>query len=496
MTSQSNLKTKKINLRKNLIKKTYYFGIKKSKIDSSNHDNLKYILCFRSTNHPHDALKEGVSPHGGKIGPIKYEGAIDTDTAIPLTPILDAAAFFPINRDSYDITTIDVLLIPLPKENDSILTSAIEKITSNAEFSASGANSDAEFVNASSIQKLSAIQALKTLSEKKDIDNNLIDHLMEIVYDELGGMIWVHELAVKKIERANVVASLKCQREINKFKITEIQLQDDEIVNKIFIEFNYKELLMEYLKKYTDEFRPIKSTSEDAAYHGYSTKDSDYTNVHKDIRYQFYLEQIQLYCDRNRIYLTHNDNLELMDSFEQPTFDIETFCSTLAKKNEYPCQDVTLTKNPSSTCSMSPASSIDSMSRATPSRLSSFSISDTTGISASSHVSSSTFFYLPPSTPSTTQITDEIDDEKSSQKEPPVQTEITENDSAEKAIDPALLLTKKQESPTHAATSFFSTISTTHQDGISSISSSNAAQSNSSSSLSPAPQIFNSIVSE
>ncbi len=301
-------------------------------LDIPDHDNIKYILCFRGTNHPHDALKEGISPHGGKIGPIKYQGAIDTDTAIPLSPLLDVAASFPPNREHPDIITIDVVLIPLPEKNENLVKSAIEKITSKVtEFSASERSSNAEFVNASSIQRLDSIFALKTLAEKKENGNDI----MEIVYDELSGMIWPHELAVKKIDKANVIASLQCQREIDKFKIIKIQLQDDEIVNKDFAKFSYK-LLIDYLKKYTDEFHPIASTLERAAYRGYLTDKRDYTKIHKDVRYQFYLEQIQRYCDKNKIYFTHDDNLELMQSFKEPTFDVKIFCSTLAKnKNAY-----------------------------------------------------------------------------------------------------------------------------------------------------------------
>ena len=48
--------------------------------------STKYMICFRGSDHDHDALTQGIDPHGGKIGPIEYDGTIGTETAIPISP--------------------------------------------------------------------------------------------------------------------------------------------------------------------------------------------------------------------------------------------------------------------------------------------------------------------------------------------------------------------------------------------------------------------------
>lgn len=129
---------------------------------------MKYLLCFRGSDHQHDALKDGINPHGGdKTGPIKYEGGIDTEGAIPMTPVLDVAAQFPNSGDiltESKSTIIDVVLIPLPEENDSILNQRIKqhgllKSTNEAE-------SFNPFVNTASIQILDSISALRVAAQR------------------------------------------------------------------------------------------------------------------------------------------------------------------------------------------------------------------------------------------------------------------------------------------------------------------------------------------
>lgn len=296
---------------------------------------MKYLLCFRGTNHKHDALREGIEPHGGESGPIEYHGVIETDAAIPMTPRLDVAAYFP-QKEKDDKTTIDVILMPLPQKPDAILKSKIEVASSNDEKKlyrsiAKPNTSDTSFVNTSSSQKLDSITAVKILGKTGK------SKMAEAAYEDLGGMVWSHEVAAKSIPKQNVVASLQCTRKGNSFEITGIEWQDAKIVNSDFIKEGFKKQLEIYLKNYLHQHHPLPSdTYESSAYRGYITskdkKTEDFTKIHKDPNYQSCLEEVQKICDNGKILFTHEDNVKLMQQYKDKDFNVEKFCSEL--KNE------------------------------------------------------------------------------------------------------------------------------------------------------------------
>ncbi len=302
---------------------------------------MKYLICFRSADHPHDALKEGINPRVS--GPIRYEGAIETDSALPMTPKLDVAPYFPNDGQDGD-TTIDVILMPLPEKNDEIFKHKIE-LLKNKKSSKESINSKElfevkeskeNFVNFSSSQKLDSIGLFRAKASKLQ-GGSTRDAIVEEVYEELGAMIWAHEVAAGVVPRENVVASMKCERKDGNFKIVEINHQDEKIVNKDFIKLGYKEKLKNYLKYYYQQSRPILS-EEGVAYRGYFTEDKDYREIHKDINYQLCLEAISRFCEKEKIDFTHEDNLRLMGKYKNADFDIENFCQKL-KESKLQIQD-------------------------------------------------------------------------------------------------------------------------------------------------------------
>lgn len=274
----------------------------------------KYILCFRGANHPHDALRDGIQPR--QIGPIQYEfGAIQTMTAIPVAPLLEVAAYFP--EGLLGFTTIDVMLIPLPEENDEIFKSRIENAATKIN------ESNATFVNTSSCQKLDEIATVSS---------------DEHAY-KLSGVIWSHELASHGINRENIVATMKCERSIGNFQVTDLTWQDESVVNPDFVHLGYKKRLETYLENFlnkkTSFFNNCDIRLPSKSYKGFFAKGKNYAAVHADGLYQHYLSMVQSYCDDNKIYLRHGDNIRLMDQYQDPHFDVTEFCKTLQATDVY-----------------------------------------------------------------------------------------------------------------------------------------------------------------
>jgi len=273
----------------------------------------KYILCFRGANHPHDALRDGIQPR--QIGPIKYMGGVETMTAIPVAPLLEVAAYFP--EGLLGFTTIDVMLIPLPEENDEIFKSGIENAATKIN------ESNATFVNTSSCQKLDEIATVSS---------------DEHTY-QLSGVIWSHELASHGINRENIVATLKCERSVGNFQVTDLSWQEESIVNPDFVHLGYKQRLETYLanflNKKTSFFNGCDIRLASKSYKGFFAKGKNYAAVHADGLYQCYLGVVQSYCDDTKIYLRHDDNIRLMDQYRDPHFDVNEFCKTLQTNDVY-----------------------------------------------------------------------------------------------------------------------------------------------------------------
>lgn len=152
-------------------------------------------------------------------------------------------------------------------------------------------------------------------------------------------MVWSHEVAAKKIPRENVVASLRCERSYGKFTIVDIQWQDDAIVNKDFISTQFKEKLADYLSDYLNHPHAFID-DENRAYRGYIEGGKDYTHVHSDTLYQIYLDDVQRYCDQNKIFFTHEDNIKLMDTYKTPDFSIHAFCEEMRNENLMKSNDI------------------------------------------------------------------------------------------------------------------------------------------------------------
>lgn len=291
---------------------------------------MKYLICFRGADHHHDALKEGIGPSGGKKGPLIFDGGIDTTTGIPLSPLLPVAANFP-HPDSKDMskTTIDIILIPLPENTeDTIFTSVVDILKNKEEKKLVGhrisLQAESPFTNTSSIQKLLSIGFLKADAKQ----------MMETVADDLSGMVWSHELAVSSVPKENVVATLKCTRYHGSFMLTDIQWQDESVVNKDFIELGFKEKLSLYLAQYLYKTHPLAgSRTELNAYRLYVREEDDFTSLHADKTFQRYYEQVQQFCDEEKIEFTHEDNIELIERYlENNKMDINDFCNELKEK--------------------------------------------------------------------------------------------------------------------------------------------------------------------
>lgn len=357
---------------------------------------MKYIICFRGSDHPHDALKDGIKPHGGQSGPIEYQGAIDTDSAVPMSTRLSVAAFFP-NANPGDIqaenslTTIDVILVPLPEEEDEILQSKIKASNSTSlkvlESALNEAQSESHFVNTSSNQILDSLIALKAAvleveriaenlknddrkpvqflsddnilslsaeiasneasptDEEKNEDNDegndedelTANDLIDTTYDELSGMVWSHELASKEVPKEWVVASMQCQRKDGYFSISDIRLQEDEVMNNEFLRAGHKEDLVKFLEQYrTPHLLPQNEGRQ--SYRGYynitgTGAVEDFRDIHRDGIYQIYLEEIQSFCDKHKTPFTHENNMTLMKTYKTKTFDITQFCTELYQKH-------------------------------------------------------------------------------------------------------------------------------------------------------------------
>ena len=340
---------------------------------------MKYLICFRGADHQHDALTGGIEAR--KKGKIKYDGGIKTKTAVPMSPVLGVAATFPNSGDlekEDSVTTIDVLLIPLPEpkdqnDHDEILASRLNQSGNIIK------KSEHSFVSTSTVQKLDSINALRSakLSKQQEgqeksaqRDENLdsskseIDAMeeeedkIEMAYDTLSGMVWSHEVAVKSVSAENVVATMKCQRKDGYFTISDIEWQKDDIVNPDFVTEGYKDKLEAYLKEY-DGKPHLLLNEESHAYRGYVVREEDengeeiikdYSDIHKDGRYQIYLDEIQRLCDNNKegkINFTHEDNLKLIRKCIESEFKIEIneFFKELKEQKEKAAAPIDETKH-------------------------------------------------------------------------------------------------------------------------------------------------------
>jgi hypothetical protein len=181
--------------------------------------------------------------------------------------------------------------------------------------------SKSPFVNTSSVQKLDALAALR--SKKAGFAD---------AYEDLAPMFESKEVAAVSVPRENVVASLKCERTKDSFKITSIEMQDDKVVNPDFITSGYKDKLNAYLKKYFKKSHVLPHR-ETTAYRGFFVEKEgvvkDFRHVHKDARYQMCYEEVVRYCNKNKIAFEHEDNLELMERYRDRDFDLKQFCKEL-----------------------------------------------------------------------------------------------------------------------------------------------------------------------